>query len=297
MSTAIILIVAWLCLLLIPPTFGASTSLLAKPGLMPPGFLRGRTYPAEAIVSNRIYELTFSRAVLDQVITNLDLPAKWTPEFELPTLTPDSTYLLLKARLEVFHQPDADVYAITARSSNPEEAASIANEVAKALTVQIERDGAFKTIDDDSNQNGLEALAGEIRELKSNVRSLAKELNIDIEIAEPPNLSQDDPRFHFFKIRNELEHLRDRYTAAIASNVDAYITGRRSPSSTVGSRVREYWPLIDRVQMLSPAQPNQSPIDPPPILKLILLTLAAILGISSVFVFCHGAMRERKNRV
>jgi capsular polysaccharide biosynthesis protein len=106
--------------------------------ILPPVYQAGVTIsmPAEtpAIPPNNVLTLAdtiLSKAILNRVITNLDLNRKWGEKFKEDTLSTDTTYLLLKKDIVVSRSPNHNVLEIRVRSDAPAEAAAVANEIAR----------------------------------------------------------------------------------------------------------------------------------------------------------------------
>ncbi len=73
-----------------------------------------------------------SKSILYQVITNLDLNKKWAERFKEPLpLSTDLTFGILKHQIQVSQTRNTSLIEITVFSEDPQEAADIANEVAK----------------------------------------------------------------------------------------------------------------------------------------------------------------------
>ena len=72
-----------------------------------------------------------SRGTLFPVITNLGLQKQFARRFKEDELPIDITYKLLQSQLKIRHETRTELIEIAARSKYKEEAASIANEIAK----------------------------------------------------------------------------------------------------------------------------------------------------------------------
>ena len=104
---------------ILPPIYRATASI-ALPAAQP---------PAVATEMARIQ----SAAVLDQVVTELNLRSEWAQKFKLPdSLTVEKARSMLKAGLAVRQSKDAGLICIDVLSDNAAEAATIANKVASA---------------------------------------------------------------------------------------------------------------------------------------------------------------------
>ena len=86
--------------------------------------------PAGAIVPREIVIIQ-SQWTLFPVITNLDLQKRFGRQYKVDELPVDVCYKLLQSQLKIRHDTHAELIEIVARSKYKEEAASIANEIAK----------------------------------------------------------------------------------------------------------------------------------------------------------------------
>ncbi|MDF3127834.1 polysaccharide biosynthesis tyrosine autokinase [Kiritimatiellaeota bacterium B1221] len=115
-------------------------------------------------------EILGSEMVLSQVIENLSLTKVWGEEFEMPGPIPKQDALnLLKKRISIQQQRNTSNISITAVSSNPVQAAHIANEIAKVYgqqrieqSVEQVRVG-LSTLDTLMEEENLKVIAAEDR--------------------------------------------------------------------------------------------------------------------------------------
>jgi Mg-chelatase subunit ChlD/type II secretory pathway pseudopilin PulG len=78
------------------------------------------------------FEVMQSRAVLSNAVASLDLQDKWAGQNGGKKLTTDEAVEMLKRRLDFTPVKNTKLVAITAKSSDPQESADLANAVAKA---------------------------------------------------------------------------------------------------------------------------------------------------------------------
>ncbi len=114
-------------LLVFPPVFESTARILVgAPSPTPPAWsIESDTRSLQSI------------GVLSHVITNLDLARRWGEMYKDGPLRIDTTYAILRSRLEIKGLENSNIIEIRARSGEPNEAAAIANAIAKIGTQRL----------------------------------------------------------------------------------------------------------------------------------------------------------------
>jgi uncharacterized protein involved in exopolysaccharide biosynthesis len=142
--TTLALVMLWLA----PEVFVATARVLLPPEPSAPQPLTAATQTAggAAWTPNEV-ERIHAKAVLHQVITNLDLQKKWAEQFkEEGPLTIDRAYQLLKEQMDVRQPGNASLIVIRIMSYDGTEAANIANRIAEVYRDARRADGAVVQI-------------------------------------------------------------------------------------------------------------------------------------------------------
>ena len=115
------------------------------------------------------FEIIQSPLVLDQVIDNLGLGAKWTKKFNMETpLKLNDTRTILGRQIELRPTRNTSLIEIRVYSDNKDEAAEIANEIAKSYA-QYRQDQRKRL-----TENGIKIFLDEIRQQSNEVARLEK---------------------------------------------------------------------------------------------------------------------------
>ena len=130
------------------------------------------------------YEKIQSKMILYPVITNLELNVKWGEKYKEGALRMDTTYSMLKGKIDIIQSPRTSLLEIKAYSDEASEAAAIANQIADVY--RQSRTNLWSEM----SSRGLEALNIElasqttaITNLQKHVENLKTELGIsDVEI-------------------------------------------------------------------------------------------------------------------
>ena len=221
-----------------------------------------------------------SKSVLYQVITNLDLNRRWGEKFKEGTLGTETTYALLKGRLNVRQSPDSGIIEVRVQSDDPAEAAAIANGIAM---VRLEQRSAWLR---DVTLRGKEALASEaqrsaveIQTREEQLKQLGEKLNLAVGVPQPPRLEKGDPQVEFNKLMREVAVLKISRKKAMARLEEERI---QSLVVCKNSSV----PLIDA------AEPNLRPIKPHPVMKFVAPIAGLLAGVTGVVLLLLGVMRK-----
>ena len=116
-----------------------------------------------------------SQSILQEVITNLNLRKEWATKFKLPDELPvDVTYRLLRERIEVRQTHGTSLVEIKVTSADKQEAARIANEIARVFCEQrldALRTGAANILHSFSNTLASSNFSGEpVERLRQELR-------------------------------------------------------------------------------------------------------------------------------
>jgi Mg-chelatase subunit ChlD/capsular polysaccharide biosynthesis protein/uncharacterized membrane protein YgcG len=132
-------------------------------------------------------EVLQSRAVLDQVAKSLKLDEKWAKKYgENRTLKPEETYALLKDKLAIQPDKNTSLLGISVKSDDAEEAAQIANQVAREY--QKYRTEQHKQM----SMRGMQALTGQFAKQDQQIAQLEEELE-QLRAAAPTSQPSDPP--------------------------------------------------------------------------------------------------------
>jgi len=223
-----------------------------------------------------------SKSVLYQVITNLDLNRRWGEKFKEDTLGTETTYAMLKRRLNVRQAPDTGIIEVRVQSDDPAEAAAIANGIAG---VRLEQRSAWLR---EVILHGIEALnsdaqrsAVEIQTLEEQLKQLGEKLNQAVDAPRPPRLEKGDPQIEFNKLRRELDVLkilREKLTARLEEErIESLVVCKNSSM-----------PLIDA------AEPNLRPIKPHPVMKVVVPISGLLAGVTGVVLLVLGVVKKEQ---
>lgn len=126
------------------------------------------------------FEVIQSRMILDKVIENLDLSRKWGKRYgEDLVLKPKETYDLLRQDLNVRQYRNTSLIEIEVFSRDPQEAADIANEIARVYRAsRIENEREKGNLGITVLQEQLKQKEEEVRKAEEVVDKLKQEYNI-----------------------------------------------------------------------------------------------------------------------
>jgi succinoglycan biosynthesis transport protein ExoP len=117
------------------------------------------------------FEKIRSRPVLLQVIDNLALTAAWGKRFGTDQLRPNEAYKILLDQLDLRQSRNTSLIEIRAYSDVKEEAAAIANEIAKVYKEKRQE------VREELSLSGIKALEGEMALQQAQVKSLQKQVD------------------------------------------------------------------------------------------------------------------------
>ncbi len=116
------------------------------------------------------FEKIQSKMILYPVITNLDLHIKWGEKYKEGALRMDTTFAMLKRKIDVTQSPRTSLIEIKAFSDDPNEAAAIANRIADVY--RESRTNLWLEM----SSRGLEALNAELASQTAVITNLQKEV-------------------------------------------------------------------------------------------------------------------------
>lgn len=116
------------------------------------------------------FEKIQSKMILYPVITNLDLHIKWGEKYKEGPLRMDTTFAMLKRKIDVTQSPRTSLIEIKAYSDDPNEAAAIANRIADVY--RESRTNLWLEM----SSRGLEALNIELASQTDVITNLQKEV-------------------------------------------------------------------------------------------------------------------------
>ena len=117
------------------------------------------------------FEKIQSKKVLHQVINTLGLNKTWAERYNADTLTTNETYMVLQKLIQINQFRNTSIIEITAFSEDREEAAQIANTIAKEYqNVRLDGQGSM-------SQRGIAALSGQFDTQNDKVK--AKQVVVD----------------------------------------------------------------------------------------------------------------------
>jgi succinoglycan biosynthesis transport protein ExoP len=116
------------------------------------------------------FEKIQSKMILYPVITNLDLNIKWGEKYKEGALRMDTTFAMLKRKIDITQSPRTSLIEIKAFSDDPNEAAAIANRIADVY--RESRTNLWLEM----SSRGLEALNAELVSQTEVITNLQKEV-------------------------------------------------------------------------------------------------------------------------
>lgn len=116
------------------------------------------------------FEKIQSKMILYPVITNLDLNIKWGEKYKEGALRMDTTFAMLKRKIDITQSPRTSLIEIKAFSDDPNEAAAIANRIADVY--RESRTNLWLEM----SSRGLEALNAELVSQTDVITNLQKEV-------------------------------------------------------------------------------------------------------------------------
>lgn len=129
------------------------------------------------------FEKIQSKMILYPVITNLDLNIKWGEKYKEGALRLDTTFAMLRRKIDVTQTPRTSLIEIKAYSDDPNEAAAIANRIADVY--RESRTNQWLEM----STRGLEALNEELASQNRVIAGLQQEVD---ELKEKHNISDID---------------------------------------------------------------------------------------------------------
>lgn len=117
------------------------------------------------------FEVIKSRLILEAVISELKLGEKWAAKYNVPKLLPDETFLLLSGKVDLRPVRNTSLIEIRVFSDNAEEAAVIANSIAKVYKEYRQKQRKDMTL------GGIRTLQEQFDEQEEKVRKMAEELD------------------------------------------------------------------------------------------------------------------------
>src|SRR5205814_528864 len=118
------------------------------------------------------FETLQSKSILYQVITNKNLNKKWAEKFkEEGELRTEQTYRILRGKLDVSQTRNTSVLEIRVLSEDKDEAAELANEIAK-----VYRDSRIK-LRNASSEGGLVTYKEQLKQKDEAIAKKEKQVN------------------------------------------------------------------------------------------------------------------------